>query len=203
MTDSAKPGGASIAYEWWRSLNPTDSLQSGRQRAALAGIRRATTPIEVMQEPEALRLIARMPRNPDRVATLAGILAFVRESDDRRVARAIGRTTMDDDQSAPPVRKPFSATSSGESRRAHGTNAPARPNGQGDAERPRPLVRHPLLGRRGEEALDIRLLRSRRQHAFRPRRIADRRIDAIRTIGNQEWPTFFSFTFSRHMARPI
>ena len=100
MTDSAKPGGASIAYEWWRSLNPTDSLQSGRQRAALAGIRRATTPIEVMQEPEALRLIARMPRNPDRVATLAGILAFVRESDDRRVARAIGRTTMDDDQSA-------------------------------------------------------------------------------------------------------
>ena len=100
MTDSARRGGTSIAYEWWRSLNPTDALQSGRQRAALARMRRATTPIEVMHEPEALRLIARLPRSPDRVATLAGVLAFVRESDERRVARAIGRATMDDDQSA-------------------------------------------------------------------------------------------------------
>ena len=100
MTESARRGGASIAYEWWRSLNPEDALQSGRQRAALARMRRATTPIDVMHEPEALRLIARLPRHPDRVATLAGVLAFVRESDDRRVARAIGRATMDDDQSA-------------------------------------------------------------------------------------------------------
>ena len=100
MTESAKRGGASIAYEWWRSLNPEDALQSGRRRAALARMRRATTPIDVMHEPEALRLIAGLPRHPDRVATLAGVLAFVRESDDRRVARAIGRETMDDDQSA-------------------------------------------------------------------------------------------------------
>ena len=63
-------------------------------------MRRAATPIEVMQEPEALRLIARLPRNPDRVAVLAGVLAHVRESEDRRVARAIGRTTLDDEQSA-------------------------------------------------------------------------------------------------------
>ena len=100
MTESAKRGGASIAYEWWRSLSPKDVLQSSHQRAALARMRRAATPIEVMHEPEALRLIARMPRNPDRVAALAGVLAFVRESDDRRVARAIGRTTMDDEWSA-------------------------------------------------------------------------------------------------------
>ena len=100
MTDSAKQDGASIAYDWWRSLNPKDAHQAGLQRAALARMRRATTPIEVMQEPEALRLIARMPRNPERVASLAGVLAFVRESDDRRVARAIGRATLDDDRSA-------------------------------------------------------------------------------------------------------
>ena len=98
MTEAAKQDGGSIAYEWWRELNPTDTFQSGHQRAALARMRRATTLIEVMQEPVALRLIARMPRNPHRTATLAGVLAFVREFDDRSVARAIGRKTMDDDQ---------------------------------------------------------------------------------------------------------
>ena len=100
MTESAKPDGASIAYEWWRRLNPPDGAQSGPHRAALARMRRAATPIEVMQEPEALRLIARLRRHPDRVATLAGVLAHVRESDDRRVARAIGRTALDNKQSA-------------------------------------------------------------------------------------------------------
>ena len=100
MTNSAKRSGASIAYEWWRSLNPTEGLQSGRHRAALARMRHAASLIEVMHEPEALRLVARLPRSPDRAATLAGVLAYVRETDERRVARAIGRTTMDDDQSA-------------------------------------------------------------------------------------------------------
>ncbi len=100
MTETAKPSSASIAYDWWRSLNPADSVQSGRHRAALARMRRAATPIEVMQEPEALRLIARLPRHPDRVAILAGVLAFVRETEERRVARAIGRDALDDEHSA-------------------------------------------------------------------------------------------------------
>ena len=92
-----RPSGASIAYEWWRRLNPTKRVQAGPHRAALARMRRAATPIEVMQEPEALRLIARLSRNPDRVATLAGVLAHVRESEDRPVARAIGRAALDDE----------------------------------------------------------------------------------------------------------
>ena len=100
MTDSTQQSAASIAYEWWRRLHPLSVPQSGAQRAALARMRRAAAPIDVIQEPEALRLIARLPRNPDRVAMLAGILACVRESDDRRVARAVGRTTLDDEQSA-------------------------------------------------------------------------------------------------------
>ena len=100
MTELAKPSGVSIAYDWWRRLNPTDGGQSGPHRAALARIRRAATPIEVMQESEALRLIARMPRNRDRAAVLAGILAFVRETEERPVARAIGRNSLDDEQSA-------------------------------------------------------------------------------------------------------
>ena len=101
MTDSTPSrNAASIAYDWWRGLNPGDAQQSGHQRGALAQLRRASTPIEVIQEPEALRLIARLPWNPERVAILAGVLAFVRETDDRRVAQTVGRAALDDDKSA-------------------------------------------------------------------------------------------------------
>ena len=100
MTDSLQRSGASVAYEWWRNLNPTETPQSGPHRAALARMRRAATPVEVMQEPGALRLVTRLPRNPDRVAALAGILAHVRESDHRSVARAVGRTALDEDRTA-------------------------------------------------------------------------------------------------------
>ena len=100
MTVSEQRSGASVAYEWWRSLNPKEIPQSGPHRAALARMRRAATPVEVMLVPEAMRLVARLPRNPDRVAALAGILAHVRESDERPVARAVGRTALDDDRSA-------------------------------------------------------------------------------------------------------
>lgn len=61
---------------------------------------RVATPIEVMQEPEALRLIERLPRNRDRAAQLAGVLAFVRETDEANVARTIGRRSLDDDEGA-------------------------------------------------------------------------------------------------------
>ena len=99
-TNTPDESGSAIAFRWWRSLNPAQSPQSGRQRAALARMRRAATPLEVMQEPEALRLITVLPHNPDKVAMLAGVLAFVRESDTMRVARAIGRKSLDDDRSA-------------------------------------------------------------------------------------------------------
>ena len=48
-----------------------------------------------------MRLIQRLPgENPDRVAVLAGVLAFVRATDTQPVARAIGRKELDDDTSA-------------------------------------------------------------------------------------------------------
>lgn len=100
MTDPIRPA-AAIAHDWWQRLTTMDGAQVGRRRAALARMRRAATPTEVMQEPEALHLVARLlPRSPERVAMLAGVLAFVRESDDRPFARAVGRATLDDDQSA-------------------------------------------------------------------------------------------------------
>ena len=100
MTNPRQQSGAAIAHDWWRRLTTKDGAQSGYRRAALARMRHAATPIEVMLEPEALRLVARLPHRPERSAALAGVLAFVRESDDRRVARAVGRATLDDDQSA-------------------------------------------------------------------------------------------------------
>ncbi len=104
MTESHQWSGSAIAEAWWRDLASPEAggrTTRGTRRAALANLRRAGTSLEVIQEPEALRLVTRLPHeNPDRVASLAGILAFVRESDDRRVAHAIGRASLDDDASA-------------------------------------------------------------------------------------------------------
>lgn len=89
---------ATVAEDWWRALTADQSAGRGARRGALARLRRAVTPLEVMQEPEALRLIARLPRNPERVAILAGILAYVRETEGRTVARSIGRASLDDEK---------------------------------------------------------------------------------------------------------
>ena len=100
MKDSTPPTAARIAEEWWHDLLGVEQPgQRGPHRAALARLRRAATPLEVIQEPVALRLVARLPRDPDRVAILAGVLAFVRESDNERVARVIGRRSLDDEES--------------------------------------------------------------------------------------------------------
>ena len=98
MSRSREGSAASAAFRWWRELNPPDGVRSGRQRAALARLRRAAKPVEIMLEPEALKLIARLPRDRDRVATLIGVLAHVRETDQRTVARAVGRDALDDDK---------------------------------------------------------------------------------------------------------
>lgn len=98
--DSKKPRAETVAFQWWSELVTGSGPGSGSHRGALARMRRAATPLEVMQEPTALRLIARLPRNPERVAILAGILAFVGATDSLPVARAVGRTSLDDDQSA-------------------------------------------------------------------------------------------------------
>lgn len=86
---------ADVAVNWWHDLI---SELPGR-KAARARLRRAVTPLEVIQEQAALRLIARLPieKNKDRVAILAGILATVSRNDDQRIAHTIGRTTLDDE----------------------------------------------------------------------------------------------------------
>ena len=101
MTDTKRRDAADIAAEWWRDLVSEESgrrATRGARKAVLARLRRAAMLIEVMQEPEALRLIRRLPWAPDRAAILAGILAFVREPDDQRIARAIGRESLEEDK---------------------------------------------------------------------------------------------------------
>ena len=99
-TDSKNPRAETVAFNWWNELVNGAGPGGGSHRGALARMRRAATPLEVMQEPTALRLIARLPRNPERVAILAGILAFVGATDSQPVARAVGRTKLEDEHSA-------------------------------------------------------------------------------------------------------
>lgn len=97
MTASSSEGAGAIAAAWWQQLNPNDGAQTGPQRAALAHLRRARTPLDAMRETAALRLIHRLPNcDADRVAALAGILAWVRDDDGRPVARAVGRRSLDE-----------------------------------------------------------------------------------------------------------
>ncbi len=77
-----------------------DQTQHGGKRAALARLRRAPSPMAVMQEPEALRLVERLPHSQERAVVLAGVLAHVRESEQQRVARSIGRNSLYNDRSA-------------------------------------------------------------------------------------------------------
>ena len=97
MTDTKRRDGADIAVEWWRDLVSEEPGRHGARRAALARLRRAATLIEVMQEPEALRLIRGLSWDPDRAAILAGVLGFVREPDDQPIARVVGPTSIDED----------------------------------------------------------------------------------------------------------
>ena len=100
MTDTKRRDAADIAAEWWRDLVSEESgrrATRGARKAVLARLRRAATPIDVMQEPEALRLIRRLPRDPERAAILAGVLAFVREPDSQPIARVVGPTSLDED----------------------------------------------------------------------------------------------------------
>ena len=99
MTDATQ-NAAAIAHDWWQRLTRKEGAQLGQRRAALARLRRASTPLEVIQEPEALRLIVRLSRNPDRVAALVGILAFVREDDAEPIACALGPRSLRDEDRA-------------------------------------------------------------------------------------------------------
>ena len=191
MTDSNHHKGAAVAHAWWQRLVRPDGPNLSQRRAALARIRRASTPLEVMHEQEALRLIERLPHQQDRAAILAGVLAFVRETDERSVARAIGRPSLDDGDRA--------LVSEGRFRRLLQTQnddlmesmQSPRTHGQGKAQRPRPVLRHSRLGRwisgrSGKATLDLRLLPCARPHPFGRECAGIVRSEATSRIGIKE-----------------
>lgn len=98
---SSEDKNSATAERWWQNLTSEDSGQKntrGPRRATLARLRRAKNSLEILQEPEALRLIERIPhRRREQVAILAGVLAHVREHDPQLVGRAIGRDRLEDE----------------------------------------------------------------------------------------------------------
>jgi len=86
------------AETWWTDWSPDASIRhGGRERAAFARLRRARDPIDALAEPATLDLLRRLTgANPDRVATLALVLAHVRASTAQPIAKAIGRRSIDD-----------------------------------------------------------------------------------------------------------
>lgn len=94
------PGRAEM---WWRDWSPdAGDRRSGRERAAFARLRRARDAIDALAEPATLDLLRRLPgADPDRVATLAAVLAHVRETESARLARAVGCKSFGDEK--PPL----------------------------------------------------------------------------------------------------
>lgn len=94
-----------VAYQWWEALNGKweGTRQTGEDRAALARLRRAS-PDEAMCEEATLRLFRALGyKSPDylpRVATLAAVLATIRDDGRGRFGRQIGREKIEDDQTA-------------------------------------------------------------------------------------------------------
>ena len=103
MSNEAAKSAGVVAQNWWRGLAQSDDGKpaQGSRRAALAKLRRAASPLEVMMEPHALRLVHGLPGfNVDRVAVVAGVLAYVREDVDARIIRVVGRSSLEDEMSA-------------------------------------------------------------------------------------------------------
>lgn len=88
---------ARLARSWWASLQPvdTDKVKLPGNRAALARLRRCSSPLEAAAEPETAALFRKLDAHPNdigRIAALASVLAHVREMPARaaHIARAIG-----------------------------------------------------------------------------------------------------------------
>ena len=92
---SGDPDISTRARDWWLGLQ--------HDNAARARLRRARTPLDALLEPQTYNLMQRLGWHGDRgerVAALAAVLAHVREDDPQRIARAIGRKKLKDEDSA-------------------------------------------------------------------------------------------------------
>ncbi len=93
-------------YQWWLELaeDPRGRRKKrGMDRAAMAELRRCHTPTDALFVPATLSLLQRLPsdlRESTRALALVAVLGHVREHDPERIARRIGRTSLDAADSA-------------------------------------------------------------------------------------------------------
>ena len=103
MTESERSGDQGKkederVYDWW--------VETRKDRAAMARLRRCRRPLDALMSPAALSLLARFSnrhrgRRAESVAALAAVLGHVRESDAAlTIARTIGRDSFNDEDSA-------------------------------------------------------------------------------------------------------
>lgn len=90
-----RQGAVDATAAWWHALQPDPERGRPGDRAALAKLRRAATVAEAMTEPAAITLFRRIgataPGDLPRIATLAAVLAHLREDvPEGRVARRLG-----------------------------------------------------------------------------------------------------------------
>lgn len=81
---------------WWRELQPDPARKRPGDRAALARLRRAATPIEAAEEPATIDLARRLHATEhglELVALCAAVIAHVREDDTLPAARRLGGGT--------------------------------------------------------------------------------------------------------------
>ena len=92
--------GAKIAVKWWEWMVDPNSPDRKKRNRAMVRMREAKTPVKVIYVADAHWLVGRFPNQCDRAAILAGVLACIRENDERRVGRIIGRPSLNEEEKA-------------------------------------------------------------------------------------------------------
>ena len=89
------------ARQWWRMMTGWSGGNSAN-RGALANLRRCRKPVDALMVTATFNLMQRLPNsNKERVAVLAVVLAHIGDDDPGpHVARAVGRKTLEDEDSA-------------------------------------------------------------------------------------------------------
>lgn len=94
----------SAAAQWWRELQGGDAGPRGKDRAALARLRRCGSVAEAMREPATFDLFRRCGGKSEfdlpKAALVAAVLSHVREEAPAWVARAVGPDSPDKPETA-------------------------------------------------------------------------------------------------------
>ena len=168
-----------IALKWWATLRREAAAGESAKREALARMRNARSRLEILMEPETMRLIAKLWHAPQSVATAIAVIVHVTEHDSAPMGRIIGRTKRGDNDSALVRENRFRQViaCTGEDVMQRMRNIIAIRKGRGNvAQLAESCMRWdtPKWGEREKRRVDLRLLR-RMAHRSDQRRTTGRR----------------------------